>query len=219
MVYPGKMHGIPRYAMGFTMVYPVSKYHGIPWYAMHFTMVYQFQNTMVYHAFYHGLLVSKYHGIPWYTMHFTMVYQFQNTTASQTTFHLMFLPLFLHHCYFLLSSPRQHHRDVLTDEADSRRRKLLWVDFILSWVLSVQRTVLFQNQDRWVYIVIHMWHRINLCMADNIEILFKIYWCINYSLKPHETNILKIFHRLFREMQYSANDITSSVGDVVQWYR
>ena len=50
--------------------------------------------------------------------------------------------------------PRQHHRDVLTDEADSRRRKLLWVDFLLSWVLGVQRTELFQNQDRWVYIVI-----------------------------------------------------------------
>ena len=49
---------------------------------------------------------------------------------------------------------RQHHWDVLTDEADSRRRKLLWVDFLLSWVLGVQRTVLFQNQDRWVYIVI-----------------------------------------------------------------
>ena len=41
--------------------------------------------------------------------------------------------------------PRQHHRDVLTDEADSRRRKLLWVDFILSWVLSVQRTVLMST--------------------------------------------------------------------------
>ena len=54
----------------------------------------------------------------------------------------------------LAQRPRQHHRDVLTDEADSRRRKLLQVDFLLSWVLSVQRTVIFQNQDRWVYTVI-----------------------------------------------------------------
>ena len=38
--------------------------------------------------------------------------------------------------------PIQHHRDVLTDDADSRRRKLLWVDFLLSWVLAVQRTVI-----------------------------------------------------------------------------
>ena len=53
----------------------------------------------------------------------------------------------------LAQRPRQHHQDVLTDEADSRRRKLLWVDFLLSWVLGVQRTVLFQNQDRWVYVV------------------------------------------------------------------
>ena len=45
----------------------------------------------------------------------------------------------------LAQRARQHHRDVLTDEADSCRRKLLWVDFLLSWVLGVQRTVLFQN--------------------------------------------------------------------------
>ena len=38
-------------------------------------------------------------------------------------------------------------------------RKILWVDFLLSWVLGVQRTVLFQNQDRWVYIVrIYKYH-------------------------------------------------------------
>ena len=51
-------------------------------------------------------------------------------------FHLMFPPLFLNHCYFILLSPsslglgprhhcltqrrRQHHLDVLTDEADRR---------------------------------------------------------------------------------------------------
>ena len=31
----------------------------------------------------------------------------------------------------LAQRPRQHHRDVLTDEADSRRRKLLFLCFLL----------------------------------------------------------------------------------------
>ena len=43
---------------------------------------------------------------------------------------LLCVPMFslLRH-HHLAQHPRQHHWDVLTDEADSRRRKLLWVDF------------------------------------------------------------------------------------------
>ena len=76
-----------------------------------------------------------------------------------------------------------------TDEADNRRWKLLWVDFLLSWVLGVQRTVLlwFHTFSQKQFLNHFLYSPLDYMNVDCLYIHFA-HTCISYmymKVHPH----------------------------------
>ena len=75
---------------------------------------------------------------------------------------------------------------------------------LLSWVLSVQGTVWFQDQNRWIYIVIQymMYHKKTVIMPSNSKARNGLFAATIYHLNHHN-----LYHSLYQVFTFTAFNV------------